>query len=105
LVVALLAAIAGLYALSGVGLLRRLPQQRTGLRVSGSLCTLRGIAFVWFLLAMLGILPNQEPVPATVWQSSLVFLLIGLPYLVGLVYGWRSLSQPAAKADRLAPAR
>jgi putative oxidoreductase len=103
--VALLAAVAGLYALSGAGLVRRLPLLRTGLLVVGILCTLCGIAFVLLLLTVLRVLPSQGPILTTAWQSSFVFLLIGLTYLFGLAYGWRALSQPAPKVDQLATAR
>jgi hypothetical protein len=105
LVVALLCVVAGLYALSGAGLLRRLPLLRTGLLVVGILCTLRGIAFVLLLLTVLGVLPSTGPILTTAWQSSFVFLLIGLSYLFGLAYGWRSISQHAPKVDHLATAR
>ena len=105
LVVALLFVVAGLYALSGAGLLRQLPLLRTGLIVVGIICTLRGIAFVLLLLTMLGILPSQGPILTTAWQPSFVFLLIGLTYLFGLAYGWRSLGQHAPKVDQLATAR
>ena len=105
LVVGLLCVVAGLYALSGAGLIRRLPLLRTGLLVVGILCTLRGIAFVMLLLTVLGILPSRGPILTTAWQSAFVFLLIGLTYLFGLAYGWRSMSQHAPKVDRLATAR
>ena len=105
LVVALAAAIGGLYALSGAGLVRRLPLLRTVLLLVGILCSLRGISFVMLLLMVVGILPSQGPVPATAWQASFVFLLIGLTYLIGLAYGWRSLSQPAPKVDHFVTAR
>jgi hypothetical protein len=104
LVVALLAAVAGLYALSGAGLIRRLPLLRTGLLMVGILCTLRGIAFVLLLLTVLGMTPSQGVIPSTAWQSSFVFLLIGLSYLFGLAYAWRSLSQNAPKINHLATA-
>lgn len=105
LAVALLCAVAGLYALSGAGLIRRLPLLRTGLIVIGFICTLRGIAFVLLLLTVLEILPSQGPILTTAWQSSFVFLLMGLTYLIGLAYGWRALSQRAPKVDHLATAR
>jgi hypothetical protein len=104
LVVSVAFTVSGLYGLSGAGLLRRLPLLRTGLIVIGIICTLRGIAFVLLLLTVLGLLPLQGPILRTAWQSSFIFLLIGLTYLVGVAYGWRSLSQPAPKADRLATA-
>ncbi len=105
LVVALLCVVAGLYALSGAGLIRRLPLLRTGLIVIGFVFTLRGIGFVLLLLTVLGILPSQGTILTTAWQSSFVFLLIGLTYLFGLAYGWRALSQPPPKVDQLATAR
>jgi hypothetical protein len=63
LIVTLAAAVVGLYALSGVGLIQRLPLLRIGLFVVGSLCTLSGITFA-MLLTVLGILPSHEPILA-----------------------------------------
>jgi hypothetical protein len=57
------------------------------------------------LLTVLGILPSQGTILTTVWQSSVGFLVIGLTYLFGLAYGWRSLSQKIPKVDHLATAR
>ena len=105
LAVALLCVVAGLYALSGAGLLRRLPLLRTGLLIIGIICTLRGFSFILILLTVIGVLPSTGPILPTAWQSSFVFLLMGLSYLFGLAYGWRSLSQHAPKADSLAAAR
>jgi hypothetical protein len=103
--VALLCVVAGLYAFSGAGLIRRLPLLRTGLLVIGLVSLLRGIAFVLLLLAALGILPSQGPVPGTAWWSSLWFLLISLSYLVGLASAWRSLSRPAPERKPFATPR
>ena len=105
LVVTLLCVVAGLYALSGAGLIRRLPLLRTGLMVIGIICTLRGIGFVSLVLTGLGVFPSTVPILTTALLSSFVFLLMGLCYLLGLAFGWRSLSPHASKVDHLATAR
>ena len=105
LVVGLLAAVGGLYALSGTGLIRRLPLLRSVLMVIGIISTLRGIGLVTLLLTVLGVIPSQGPIPTTAWQSSFAFLLIGLTYLSGLAYGWRSLSQQVPKVGHFETAR
>jgi hypothetical protein len=98
-VAALLFAIGGLYGLSGAGRIRRLPLLRLGLLFMGLIFTLRGSQFVLELLMVLGVIPAPGPVPLAYPLSSLWFLLMGLLYLVGLVAGWKSLSQKAVSAQ------
>jgi len=74
------------YALSGAGLLRRLPLLRTGLIVIGVLYTARGILLepqaVWFLSGY------REAVPPRQLVFSAVSLLTGLAYLAGTRAAW-----------------
>ncbi len=96
LAMALVFALCGLYALSGAGLVRRLPLLRLGLLTIGAVYTLRGVSFVPLFLVVLGVLPSPYPVPMSALLSSLVSLIIGLLYLVGLLIGWRALRSPLA---------
>ncbi len=92
LIVTILFAIAGLYGLSGAGVIRRLPLLRLGLAVICFVYIFRGILFIPQLLVTIGSLPSPEPVPLQYLLSSLVALIIGLLYLIGLVAGWKRLS-------------
>lgn len=93
LIVTILFAIAGLYGLSGAGVIRRLPLLRLGLIVICFVYIFRGILFIPQLLVTIGALPSPEPVPLQYLLSSLVALIIGLLYLIGLVAGWKGLSR------------
>jgi len=98
LLMALVFAMCGLYGLSGAGLIRRLPLLRLGLFGIGLFCTLRGITFIFQLLAVLGVLPAPQPIPFNYLISSLVFLTVGLGYLIGLAAGWNRLGRLARQA-------
>ena len=98
LVVTVLFAIAGLYGLSGAGVIRRLPLLRTGLIVITLVYIYRGILFIPQFLVTIGALPSPEPIPLQYTLSSLVALIIGLLYLVGLVTGWKKISPRKAAA-------
>jgi len=75
-----------LYALSGAGLIMRLPLLRVGLCVISSIYLLRGIAFV-------GIMPMFPDNSLTFWLvSSSICLIIGLCYAVGTYQVWQRLS-------------
>ena len=91
LLVTLLFGIAGLYGLSGAGVLRRLPLLRLGLFVVGSLYTLNGIVFVPQLLRLMGILPSYQAIQLLPTLASAAFLLVGLLYLIGLASAWKAL--------------
>ena len=91
LLVTLLFGIAGLYGLSGAGVIRRLPLLRLGLFVIGALYTLNGIVFVPQLLSVLGILPSPQVIQVLPMLASAAFLLVGLLYLGGLASAWKSL--------------
>jgi len=81
----------GLYALSGVGFIRRLPLLRLGLLGIGSLYVLRGLVIIPILLVIMGYFQFSEPILATALSSSLVSLFIGLLYLIGTIGSWQRL--------------
>jgi len=83
---ALIPLVFGVYALSGAGVIRRLPLLRTALVVIGSLFLLRGLFIVITFLVVLGILPGQVSLPGV--ASHLVFLAAGIVYLGGAVLNW-----------------
>jgi hypothetical protein len=85
LLMALVFVLFGLYALSGAGLIRRLPLLNLGLFGIGAIYTTRGIAFIPQLLVLLGILPSVRVIPLAHLLSSLVSLSVGVLYLAGLV--------------------
>ena len=84
-----------LYALSGAGVVRRLPLLRTALCAITAVYLVRGAA----VLPLIGQLPGRSP--AFWWWSSAICLGIGLVHLIGLRQAWSRLG--AASAVR--PAR
>jgi hypothetical protein len=105
LVVTLLFALAGLYGLSGAGVIRRLPLLRTGLIVVTLVYIYRGSLFIPQYMIMIGRLSSPVPIPLQYTISSLVALVIGVFYLVGLVTGWKRLSpKKAVPASDSSPA-
>lgn len=79
------------YALSGAGMVARLPLLRVALFAITSIYLLRGVA--GFVLA--AIAPGERSVAFWVW-SSLICLGIGALYLVGTKRVWAELSRRAA---------
>jgi len=73
----------GLYALSGAGLIRRLPLLWAGLLGISCVYTLRGLMMIPQLLILTGILSSSETIGPQSLASSLVSLFIGLVYFVG----------------------
>ena len=98
LAVTVLFAMAGLYGLSGAGVIRGLPLLRTGLVVITLVYIYLGTLFVPQFLVTIGAQASPEPMPLQYLLSSLVALVIGLLYLVGLVAGWNTISQKKAVA-------
>jgi hypothetical protein len=86
---ALIPVLFGLYALSGAGVIPRLPLLRTALIGIGSLFLLRGLFIILTLLVVLGVLQGQV-VPQGV-ASHVVFLSAGIVYLGGAVLNWKTL--------------
>lgn len=86
---ALIPLLFGLYALSGAGVIRRLPLLRTALIVVGSLFLLRGLFIIISVLVALGVLPGQLLLAGV--ASHLVFLSAGLAFLGGAVLNWQAM--------------
>lgn len=71
-----------LYALSGAGIIRRLPLLKIGLCIIASIYLLRGIGFVF-------IIPYFPGNSLTFWfVSSLICVAIGLSYAIGIAKSW-----------------
>lgn len=87
---ALIPALFGLYALSGAGVIRRLPLLRTVLVAVGSLFLLRGLFIILTLLVILGF--RQGPLFLAGVGTHLVFLSAGLAYVGGAVLNWKTLT-------------
>lgn len=74
------------YALSGAGVIRKLPLLRTGLVAITAIYTVRGVAFV-------PAMPYFPGNSMTFWVvSSSICLLVGMVHLVGLRQSWDRLS-------------
>jgi hypothetical protein len=91
---ALLPAVFGLYALSGAGVIRRLPLVRTVLVAVGSLFLLRGLLIILTVLVVLGVVRGRI-LPVAV-ASHLVFLLAGVLFLGGAALNWKTLGSRAS---------
>lgn len=78
------------YALSGAGVIRKLPLRRTILAAITTIYIVRGVAFV----PVIAHFPGNS---VTFWLvSSSICLLIGFVHLVGLRQSWRRRSAGAA---------
>jgi hypothetical protein len=86
---ALIPALFGLYALSGAGVIRRLPLLRTAPVGIASLFVLRGLFIILTFLEALGFLQGQVSVQGV--ASHLVFLAAGIAYAVGTIKNWRDI--------------
>ena len=84
--IAAVLAIWAAYALSGAGLLPRLPLLRTGLVVISAIYLLRGLALIPALL-----INGGAVMPFVLW-SSLIVLVYGLAYAIGTWNAWPSLA-------------
>ncbi len=87
--VALLLVMAGLYALSGAGTIRRLPLLRVGLIGISTLFLLRGLSLILDVLVILGVLAGKTLIQETI--STLVFLAAGISYALGTTLNWRDI--------------
>ena len=94
---ALIPALFGLYALSGAGVIRRLPFLRTALLGIGTLFLLRGLFIILTIAVVLGVVQGQVLLPAV--ASHVLFLSAGVAYLEGAALNWKTL-----KAARHLPA-
>ena len=86
---ALVMVVFGLYALSGAGVVRRLPLLRLGLIGISTLLLLRGLFVVFSVLAILGILPGKLLIQGEI--STLVFLAAGIAFAMGTALNWKNL--------------
>ena len=86
---ALVPVLFGLYALSGAGVIRRLPLLRTALVGIGSLFLLRGLFIILTFLVALGVLQGQVSLAGV--ASHVAFLSAGIAYLGGAVLNWKAL--------------
>jgi hypothetical protein len=86
---ALIPLLFGLYALSGAGVIRRLPLLRTALIGIGSLFLLRGLFIILTVLELLGVRQGQVLMAGV--ASHLVFLCAGMAYLGGAALNWNAL--------------
>ncbi len=86
---ALVPVLFGLYALSGAGVIRRLPLLRTVLVVVGSLFLLRGLFIILTVLVVLGVRPG--PLFPAGAGTHLVFLSAGVAFFGGAVLNWKAL--------------
>ncbi|MEN1927326.1 hypothetical protein [Luteimonas qiangzhengi] len=78
------------YALSGAGVIRKLPLRRTALCAITAIYIVRGVAFA----PVMAYFPGNS---MTFWVvSSAICLLIGIVHLVGLRQSWGRLSGGAA---------
>ncbi len=77
-----------LYALSGAGVIRRLPLLRLGLSIIAAIYLVRGIAFA----ALMPFFPDNS---VMFWiVSSAICFVFGLSYALGTWQSWARLSRP-----------
>ena len=86
---ALVLVVFGLYALSGAGIIRRLPLLRLGLIGISALFLLRGLFFIISLLIVFGVLNGELLIQGEI--STLVFLGAGIAFLVGTILNWKDM--------------
>lgn len=92
ILIGVLIAVLGIYAISGGGYIRSLPWTKQVLASVSFLLILRGILFIPELLVVFGLLEVSFPVAPQYVVFSVGILLVGLIYLVGTVGLYRSLS-------------
>ena len=75
----------GLYAFSATGLIRRLPFSRTALCVITTICLVRGLLLIPFLIKV------PQRLSAFDITASVVWFVAGLCFLVGTILCWKKL--------------
>lgn len=90
-IAAIIFAVFGLYGISGAGYIRKLRYLRPVLLVIGSIYTIRGSAFIFFVLQKAELIQSADTIPPAEPGSSLVSLFVGLMFLVGTLGLWSSL--------------
>ncbi len=95
-VIAMVLLIVALYALSGLGLVRRLPLLRTGLAAIGVVLVTRGVAFIplvlWYPRLLSGLCGRCEAINPFVVVTSALCLFAGVGFLLGAA---RPVANPA----------
>ena len=84
LIATVIFAVFGLYAISGAGIIGRLPLLRWALLAIACVFILRGLLVVPQIIGVNGV----EPIPPQAIISSLVALGIGIVYLIGVIGNW-----------------
>jgi hypothetical protein len=90
-VIAALLCVCSAYAFSGAGLLPPLPLLRLGLTGMAAVFLLRGVGFIaleWLRPGSLTRISGSQGIDTFLVVSSLVCLLIGLAYALGLISIW-----------------
>ncbi len=100
ILVSIVFAICGLYALSAAGLVPRLPLLRLGLLGSGVGYLLMGLPFIPQLLSLTHVISTPQSLYIEKICVSLVALATGFAFLGGLAFGWKHLSASAREAPR-----
>lgn len=88
--IGIIIAIFGLYAISGAEYIRPLPWLKQILAVISIIFILRGVLFIPELMVVLGSLDVPIQVAPRYVVFSLGIFLVGLLYLSGTIGGWRS---------------
>lgn len=98
--VSLIVAMCGIYALSGAGLLRRLPFLRSGLLAIGCGFVFLGTSVIPQVLVLSHGLPVSALMRLRLMSASFITVMTGLSYLGGLAFGWKRLSAGRHEAPR-----
>jgi len=96
----LLVSICGAYALSGAGVITRLPFLRLGLLGIGCGYVFRGTFVIPQMFFVGHLLSSGSPIPWRLVTASLIVLFTGLAYLAGLALRWEALSAGSRDAPR-----
>jgi hypothetical protein len=88
---ALILVIFSLYALSGIGKIRRLPLLRIVLIAISTLFLLRGLFIILTVLELLEVLKGNILIQGV--ASHLVFLAAGIAYSGGTILNWRDMKK------------
>ena len=91
LLIAVVFGVFAAYALSGAGVLRRLPLLRLGLLAIGAIYTLRGLSAIRQCRYLI---QHHMSLLHRVFVFSMTSLIIGIIYLAGTMLAWKSLSSP-----------
>ncbi len=90
ILIAIIIAAFGLYAISGAGYIRPLPWLKQILATISAVFLFRGFLFIPELMVVSGLLDAPFPVAPRFVVFSLAIFILGLAYLAGTIRGWRS---------------